>query len=217
MLDKTAVAKLIDRAPLAVIVIGVLLLITGAAAGLPIGNPPLRVEDYGWRISVGAMGAILVTSGLLLLWRESTREKKEASIEKNPGAKYGIKIDSPREGKQVGDRVEVAGTFLIQPPEGELRLFIVTPDSGAFWPKDIITQFDAQSHQWWGYVSLPSKASPYFVDIVVALVGKSSQAWLRYYTNVVARMTGGIHIDGPFPADILECSRVRVERVQGVQ
>jgi hypothetical protein len=213
MLEKTAVAKLIDRAPLAVIVIGVLLLITGAAGGLPIGEPPLQVADYGWRISVGAIGAILVISGLLLLWRETTRVQAEQQREKNLVAKYGIKIESPREGKQIGDRVEVSGTFLIQPPENELRLFIVTPDSGAFWPRDIVTQFDLQSHQWWGYVTVPSKASPYFVDIVVALVGKSSQAWLRYYSNVVARMTGGVHIDGPFPADILECSRVRVERV----
>jgi hypothetical protein len=66
MLDKAIAEKLIDRAPLAIIAIGVLVFIIGAAGGLPIGSPPLRIGDVAWRVGLGAMGEILTLAGLLL-------------------------------------------------------------------------------------------------------------------------------------------------------
>lgn len=70
MPDKSTIEKLIDSAPLAVILIGVVVVTLGAAGGLPIGNPPLQVTDPGWKIALGVMGAVLVLGGLLLVVRE---------------------------------------------------------------------------------------------------------------------------------------------------
>jgi protein-S-isoprenylcysteine O-methyltransferase Ste14 len=70
MPEKSSWEKLLERAPLAVIVIGVIVFIIGAAGGLPLGNPPLQVTDLSWRVGLGAMGLILAAVGLLLLVRE---------------------------------------------------------------------------------------------------------------------------------------------------
>lgn len=207
MLDETTLAKLIDRAPLAVIVIGVLVFIIGAAGGLPIGNPPLQVTDFAWRVGLGIMGLILVAAGLLLLSREdglliSRGHKATAS-------KYGIKIDSPREGAQVVEFVDVAGSYTVKPPDNALRLFTVMPESGSFWPQAIV-QFDADK-KWHGKVRL-SDAPRYAMWIVAAVVDASGQVLWDYYYKVGER-TNWSPIEGPFSSYAFECAKVWVERV----
>jgi tetratricopeptide (TPR) repeat protein len=71
------IEKLLERIPLAVIVIGVVVFVMGAAGGLPLGNPPLQVTDPTWRVGLGVMGLILVGSGLLFIWREGQAESKK--------------------------------------------------------------------------------------------------------------------------------------------
>lgn len=86
MPGKSSWEKLIERAPLAVIVIGVIVFIIGAAGGLPLGNPPLQVTDLTWRVGLGAMGFILAVFGLLLLIREERNgdiRKKTARASKS--------------------------------------------------------------------------------------------------------------------------------------
>lgn len=70
------IEKLLERAPIAIIVIGAILFVLGAAGGLPIGNPPLTISDPTWRIALGLMGGFLVVIGLLL-----QREEKETRSE----------------------------------------------------------------------------------------------------------------------------------------
>ena len=79
MVEKT-IEKLLERIPLAVIVIGVLVFLIGAAGGLPLGNPPLQVTDPAWRVGLGVMGLILVGSGLLFIWREGQAESKKIDV-----------------------------------------------------------------------------------------------------------------------------------------
>jgi hypothetical protein len=102
MLDETTVGKLINRAPLAIVVIGVFVFIIGAAGGMPIGSPPLQIIDFGWRIGLGAMGLILSVPGLLLL----SREGKSTTINDPQivrSVDYGIKIESPTSGAKLGE------------------------------------------------------------------------------------------------------------------
>ena len=208
MLDKTTIAKLIDRAPLAVIVIGVLVFVIGAAGGLPIGNPPLQVTDLAWRAGLGVMGLILVTAGLLLISRESgfpTAWNPKVSI-----SKYGIKIESPREGAQVGESVDVFGSYTVKPPDHALRLFTIVPDGGSFWPQ-AIAQFDAADKKWRAKVKL-SDAPRYAMFIVAAIVDGPGQALWNYYYKL-GEMTNWTPIDGPFSSCAFECARVWVERV----
>jgi hypothetical protein len=71
MPDKSVLEKLIDRSPLAVVVIGVIVFIIGAAGGLPIGSPSLQIVDPYWRIALGVMGVVLLAAGIILLARKS--------------------------------------------------------------------------------------------------------------------------------------------------
>jgi len=68
------IEKLVDRAPLAIVMIGVVVFVIGAAGGLPLGSPPLQITDPVWRIALGTMGAILVIAGVLLTFRETAPE-----------------------------------------------------------------------------------------------------------------------------------------------
>lgn len=45
MLDRSTLNKLIDHAPLAVTVMGVVVFLAAAAGGLPVGEPPLAVAS----------------------------------------------------------------------------------------------------------------------------------------------------------------------------
>ena len=207
MLDENTLAKLIDRAPLAVIVIGVLVFIIGAAGGLPIGNPPLQVTDFAWRVGLGAMGLILVAAGLLLLSHEET--PLIGNGPKATAAKYGIKIESPREGAQVNEFVDIAGSYAIKPPDNTLRLFTVVPDGGSFRPQSIV-QFEADK-KWHGKVRL-SDAPRYAMFIVAAIVDAPGQVLWDYYYRV-GEMTNWCPIEGPFSAYAFECAKVWVERV----
>ena len=77
MFNKSYIEKLLDRAPLALILIGVLIFIMGAAGGLPIGNQPLIVSDSDSRIGLGIVGVLMLGIGILLLWKEISTENKQ--------------------------------------------------------------------------------------------------------------------------------------------
>lgn len=72
-MSEKLIEKLADRAPLAIIVIGVFVFIIGAVGGLPVGNPPLQITDPTWRIGLGTMGVVLALAGLLLQFRETSK------------------------------------------------------------------------------------------------------------------------------------------------
>ena len=80
MFDKSFVEKILDRSHLALILVGVLLFIMGAAGGLPVGNPPLQVIDLGWRIALAVFGLLLFILGVLLLWRDIETDEKKKPI-----------------------------------------------------------------------------------------------------------------------------------------
>jgi hypothetical protein len=67
-MDKSIIDKLLSNTPLALIVIGLFLFVTGAAGGFP--SLSLQVPELGWRIALAIMGGIVTAIGGLLLWRE---------------------------------------------------------------------------------------------------------------------------------------------------
>jgi hypothetical protein len=96
MLDKDAVGKILDRTPLFIIIVGLIIFIIGAAGGLPIGDPPLQVSDTSWRLALGIVGILLLVIGILLLLRENATEKRQS---KNAGnmspEEFFIWLDHP--------------------------------------------------------------------------------------------------------------------------
>jgi len=67
LIEKEVIIKLIDRSPLAIVVIGSIFLIIGASGG--IWKWFLKVKETRWRVSLGIIGGILVGIGVLLIWR----------------------------------------------------------------------------------------------------------------------------------------------------
>jgi hypothetical protein len=207
MPDKSIIEKLIDRAPLAVIVVGVFVFILGAAGGLPIGNPPLQVSDYSWRIALGVMGLILAVSGLLLLSKEKNISDAYLVSRLND---YGIRIDNPVNGARLGEDIDISGSYKIKPPDGTLRLFTIATDGGWFWPQTI-AQFDLAKKKWHGKVKLGGSPR-YSIFIVAALVDQSGHAMWNYYYKV-GEKTNWTPIDAPFTSYAIECDKITVERV----
>lgn len=82
MLEKI-IEQFVDRAPLAIVAIGVFVFIIGAAGGLPVGSPPLQITDPAWRIGLGALGIVLAVAGLLLQFREGAKPKADTKEGEN--------------------------------------------------------------------------------------------------------------------------------------
>jgi hypothetical protein len=119
MISTSVIEKLIDNVPLAVIVIGVFMLIIGAAGGLPTGNPPLQVTDYTWRIGLGVIGVVLTGLGVLLLFHEN------GLIESNNGqTKDSVACLAKIGGETIGEFRKFWSPFLSERPLTELPVVL---------------------------------------------------------------------------------------------
>jgi protein-S-isoprenylcysteine O-methyltransferase Ste14 len=116
MLDRSTLNKLIDHAPLAITVMGVVVFLAAAAGGLPVSEPPLAVASSGWRIVLALLGAGLVSAGILLLLAGSGTGRAGRDVTTNAG-RYGIRIDRPRPMEQIATaNVVVIGSYAVRPP-----------------------------------------------------------------------------------------------------
>jgi hypothetical protein len=88
MLEKI-IQQFVDRAPLAIVAIGVFVFIIGAAGGLPVGSPPLQITDPAWRIGLGVLGFVLAVAGLLLQFREGAQPKADTKAVENLSLEKG--------------------------------------------------------------------------------------------------------------------------------
>jgi hypothetical protein len=86
MPDRSVMEKLLDRAPLALVVVGSVLLVIGAAGGLPIGSQPLQVIEDIWRIVLGVVGCTLAFVGMVLLILEGKSKGKVRRFDRTEDA-----------------------------------------------------------------------------------------------------------------------------------
>jgi len=125
--------------------------------------------------------------------------------------RYGITIDDPRDGADLGEKVRVKGGCQKSPPPGTLRLF--TRVGTRLWPQQVAHVFP--NGHWEATVYLGGTA-PYEIDIVVAVVGQSAQALCEYYKKVGEELkAAGRHhvpLDG-WPRNAVEQKSVHVTRV----
>jgi hypothetical protein len=212
MLDRSTLNKLIDHAPLAITVMGVVVFLAAAAGGLPVGEPPLAVASSGWRIALALLGAGLTAAGVLLLLAGSDARYANRDVIGNSD-RYGIHIDSPRPMEQIATaNVVVIGSYAVRPPAGALRLFtMTTPDAKLVQPQAVVEAFDEERKVWSGTIHLPDPPR-YSAFIVAALAGASGAALWDYHDKVAGTGTD-IPLDGPLPPDIVACQRIWVERV----
>ena len=204
MLDKSTIEKVISNTPLALVLIGLLLVVIGAAGGWP--SPALQVNESGWRIALAAMGVVVVGVGGLLLWREKAPPASTPSCEV-----YGIKIVYPRNGQEVEADFEIYGTYKTKPPNEKIvQVFHGPPGTPAYWPIiEAKVNFDVERKTWHTGARIGGNPAPR--DIVVALMEQAGQALCDYY-HKVGEETGkwpGIITLTP---DIVECDRVTIKR-----
>lgn len=124
------IETLVDRAPLAIVIIGVFVFIIGGAGGLPVGNPPLQIVDATWRIGLGILGILLATAGMLLQFREATK-RVLGSVDDAGGS-----ITAERQKYQVH---RYSGTWIVQNSFSRWRdRKIVEPDKVSFDGKTLL-------------------------------------------------------------------------------
>ena len=203
----TSLAEHAPLAPLAVVIVGVVVFIIGAAGGLSISGLNLQVSDLTWRVALGVLGSIITVSGLLLFWLDASKNK--AHLSRN---KYGIRIKSPsRDHTEHSDAVKLVGGYKVKPPSQSLRLLIASEDKTQYWPHRIIEQFDEGEKEWFASASLeqPKSGEKYGVLIILALVGPTGKALWDYYYKIGQkhRVWEPLY---PLPPDVIECDEVHV-------
>lgn len=175
MSNKTFIEKLIERTPLAFVILGSILFIVGAAGGAQYLK--VQVNEMGWRIALAAMGVVLCAVGSLVLWREKTITP---SIKHSD---FGIRIDNPKTGEEVGEMADVRGSYSKEPPEGALRLFVLSNDERNIWPQESVRTFNKKEKRWSGRVHIGGPPNHTKV-IRAAIIGQPSRIMCDYYHEV---------------------------------
>jgi hypothetical protein len=200
---------LTERVGIAVVVLGALVFIVGAAGSVTVQSSGIQVVDLGGRIALGVLGLLVLASGLLLI-----RQELSNPINRWSRARHKIRIEYPAD-KHIehGDFVEIGGSYRRKPPDKSLRLFVVAEDQVRYWPKCVVTQFDEDNREWSAHISLikndPGKR--YGNYIVAALVGQASAVFWDYYFRVGESKGVWEHFN-PLPPDVIECDRVYITK-----
>lgn len=209
MVQRDVLAKLIERAPLALVVIGAALLVLGAAGGW--SQLALVVQEPLGRIALVAGGALLVALGCLMLWREQGRERHGAEGSA-VASECGVRIVFPRDAYAVeGPRtVEVSGTYARRLPNTRLQIFNASSDRLQWWPQVSPVQFDELKKTWTGSSYVQNDTY-----VVVMAVGAAGRALCDYYAKV-GRETGHWPSLELLPEDIVECDRIWLRQTPSV-
>lgn len=196
-----AIEKLIENSPLAVIALGAVLFVAGAAGGWPL--PKFEVRETEWRIAIAVLGIALGGVGALLLLRTGT-----GPTTVNP-KKLGITITSPSQRERVA-RPNVSGTYKKQPPSGwVVEVYELSVRQHDYKPRRRVVFNDDGT--WNAHdVFVGGKTDEEKILCVMA-VGKAGQALRTYYDKI-----GDIFETKDRPPiteltpDTVECHRVRV-------
>ena len=128
MTEKTTIETVIKNIPFALFLIGVFLVLTGAAGGWP--SLSLEVGALGWQITLAVLGLVTVSMGGLLIFRERVPQQTPKKTASN---KFGIEITSH---DHETDVAEVQGAFQLSgtydptiPPENMLQVFVRYKDT----------------------------------------------------------------------------------------
>ncbi len=205
--------KLRENSPLAVMVIGLFLLIVGAAGGWP--KPQLQIHEPSWRIALAAMGVITIGLGALMLLRDKS-EESNLNVKK-----YGFTIAYPKANNAVGNDFDVGGNYVSRPPGSiVIRALDLSPSSARCWPKNQVVEFDELAKTWSARLTGVRFVHGVNRIIVVAVTGRRGQILCDYYGEVADEISQlrknykdpSISLPGiPFPhPDLVECDRVTV-------
>jgi hypothetical protein len=205
-MDKTTIIeKLVDNAPLLVLVLGVASFVPGATGGIYTSLLQLPVTDPIGRTALMVMGVVLVAAGATLLWNE--RRQKSAAVDVLQNT-FNLRITHPQNHARVRLELQVRGTFDVEPPDGMARVIELVPNTNMYHAKSRIT-IDKASKTWLADIKFGGKSGDRRVFILV-LTGKSADLLFEYYRMVGRETTRWIGIPG-LPPDVIKCSQIEVE------
>jgi hypothetical protein len=116
-------APLFKNTPLALVVIGLVLIIMGAVG--KIERFSLAIDSPYCRIGLAVMGAIVASFGGLLIWRENSIARPSVLAKK-----FGLQITSPVNGDLVNGRVGLVGRYRSKPADESITIIEASAESG---------------------------------------------------------------------------------------
>ncbi len=216
-------SKLIDRIPVLLILLGVILFALGLAGGVTF-NSWFPISDLWARIVAAVAGVFIFGLGISS-WRTQGNSRTHGDVPK--AQNYGIKIVYPKAGGEVSI-VDVSGTIKKAPPEGyTLKIFKIFPRSESYAEigsgRIAIDQGTWEAKQ----CNIGGKAKPGDERFIGAfLVGPGGAVLLDYHTQAAREHKAQINqlrdstdkkdyylplLEERTP-DMVECDRVLVRR-----
>jgi hypothetical protein len=170
-------SALIKNTPLALIVIGLLLIVIGAAGGVE--KYGLDIPDLRWRIALAVMGVVVAGFGALLIWL-GRRKPDPSAIARE----CALKIKTVKDLAGTDQRVRITGTYRKKPPD---KSVVLVEQSSAgrthkYWFKNEPI-FDEENKTW--FANCTVRGNPGSERIFyVAILGEHGQALWAYYLRV---------------------------------
>jgi hypothetical protein len=199
-MDKT-LSKIVDNVPLALIIVGLALVLVGAAGAVPFTD--LKI-DGPWRVTVIVPGLLIAALGALLIWYQS----------RNPGkinpSRYKVQITSLRDGEAVDRHFEIAGSYAkALPIEYTVAVVEFNAANRTYRPRQIaITE---KGRRWRAVNVFSGDVQGQEKFILVGLIGPAGKILFDYWEKVgrTYNYQNRPAIDG-FEGVFSECDRVRV-------
>lgn len=205
-MDKSSLLdKLIENAPFALVLVGVLAFALGAQGGnLTMSTFQLPSIDLQGRAALMGIGFFVVALGALLLWAAHQVPVNVRALKKD----FGFRIESPVHGRHASSPIEVRGSFKREPPDGIAKVLELVPANGTYYPKSRLV-INSAAKSWSTKFSFGGASGEQRV-FVVALCGPAGDAMFDYYQRVGKESGKWVGIQA-LPPDVVLRERVAIE------
>jgi hypothetical protein len=197
IIPESAWPELLKKPSLSLI-LGTALCTLAASGG--VSSLGLRVDEPQWRVTLAAVGIVLMSVGLYLAVRPDSSPSMPDS------AKFGIKILTPSPGSTSSFSFEVLGDYKLLPVGYSIRVVVV--EGERHWPQGV-ARINANNKQWRAMVHHMGGAKGQPRTIAAVVMGESGSILCDYYEKAGRETGKWIPITRLTP-DMAECDNVVV-------
>lgn len=172
-ISEKTLEKLFSNSSLVLVLIGVLLIIVGAAGGW--ANLSIEINDSKWQIVLAIVGVSLIGAGTFIIVKDKSVKPKSNQL--------GIRIISPNSGNEVAEETEIYGVFDHLPENTLLKIFTKSLKTNEYWPQPTDVSIDKEKNTWSGYVHIGENEGKQR-QIVITAIGEAGKNACQYYEKV---------------------------------